>query len=91
MSLPATRQAVAGARRRWRPPCRTAGPADEREGAELTIENAVIRSPRIGSCRATARVKCAGVVIVERGSRRLDLHSEIDLRSGVPIGPSRTK
>jgi hypothetical protein len=60
----------------------------ELEGIALTIENAVIRSLRIGSCQAAARVKCAGAVIFERSSRRLELPGEIRLSPGISIGPS---
>jgi hypothetical protein len=62
----------------------------ELAGIELTIENAVIRSLRIGSCQAAAKVKCEGAVILERSSRRLELPGELHLPHGISIGPSST-
>lgn len=55
----------------------------ELEGIELTIKNGVIRSLRIGSCLAAATVKCAGAVVFERSSRRLELPGEIRLPHGI--------
>lgn len=63
----------------------------EFEGIELTIENAVVRSLRIGSCQAAAKVKCEGAVIFERSSRRLELPGEMRLVHGISIRPSNAK
>jgi hypothetical protein len=40
---------------------------------------------RLGSCREAAKVKCAGAVIFERSSRKLEVPGEIILPQAVAI------
>jgi hypothetical protein len=63
----------------------------ELEAIELEIKDACIRSLRIGSCEASAKVKCAGVVVFERSWRRLAQPGEIRLPHDVPIDPWRAR
>ncbi len=57
----------------------------ELNGVILRIENAVIRSLRLGSCRGGGTVSCEGVAVIERKTRELELPGEIELGGGIPI------
>ena len=59
----------------------------ELHGVTLKIEDAIIRSIYIGTCRAAGSVKCEGVALIERKTRELELPGEIELQDGIPIGP----
>ena len=57
----------------------------ELHGVVLRIENAVIRSFRLASCRGGGTVSCEGVAVIERKTRELELPGEIELPGGIPI------
>ena len=57
----------------------------ELEGIELEIRDGVIRAVRLGSVAATVSLKCQGLTLLERNSRKLDLPGEIRLSRGVPL------
>ena len=75
-----------------RPPIRIAFEitlALELKGLVLSIEDATIRTIRVGSCRAKASVKCEKVTLIERATKELDLPGRIVLPHGIPIAPPR--
>jgi hypothetical protein len=75
-----------------RPPIRIAFEitiALELKGLVLNIQDATIRTIRIGSCRAKATVECEKVTLIERATNELDLPRRIVLTHGIPIAPAR--
>ncbi len=61
----------------------------ELKGLVVKIQDATIRTIRIGSCRAKGSVKCEGVILIQRETRELDLPGRIVLPHGIPIAPTR--
>jgi len=58
----------------------------ELHGVTVKIQDAVIRTIRLGSCQAAAMVKCEGDTVFQRRTRMLDAPGELVLRKGIPIG-----
>jgi hypothetical protein len=61
----------------------------ELKGLVVKIQNAIVRTIRIGSCRATGSVKCEGVTLIQRETKEINLPGRIVLRHGIPIASPR--
>jgi len=59
------------------------------KGLVLKIQDAAIQAIRVGSCRAKASVKCAGITLIQRETKELDLPGRIVLPRGIPIEAPR--
>jgi hypothetical protein len=62
----------------------------ELRGITVKIQDAAIRSLRLGSCQAAATVKCEGAVLFKRSLRKLEVPGEIVLPRGIAIRPPDT-
>ena len=57
----------------------------ELRGVTVKIQAGAVRALRLGSCRASATVKCDGTIVFERCARELEVPGEIVLPRAVPI------
>jgi hypothetical protein len=57
----------------------------EFKGLVLKIQDATIRAICVGSCRAKASIKCDGITVIRRESKKLNLPGRIVLAHGIPI------
>lgn len=59
----------------------------ELRGVTVKVQAAAVRALRLGSCLASATVKCDGTIVFERCARELEVPGEIVLPRAVPIEP----
>ena len=61
----------------------------EFKGLVLKIQDATIRAICVGSCRGKGSIKCDGITLIRRESKKLNLPGRIVLAHGIPIQPWR--